>query len=373
MGQVKEVAVRQIESVLVMTQAQITYEAMVLLSQHGIPVIYIEQSHPISAVLPFANHGFIATRRAQFAAYNNRLGIEISTQMLKAAAINKSRLLRYYARNRRRTDSNQADQLSHAADNIDFLIPQFAMALTGTNTSPQTLTTTSIGGSTHPISDLGNISPVENDPNADISALLYGSSGQPESSLEPTISNVRQTLMGIEGTISNIYFTALTDVFQAHWNFDGRNRRPPKDPMNAALSFGYHLLGNEVLIALSAAGLEPYAGFIHSDRSGRPSLVYDLIEEFRQPVVDRLVIKLFNRNSFQPNDFEQHGSEGGIRFNEQSLGKFLTEFYAYLRKEGQSVGNSLQTYQKLIFRQARRVVRVLLEKEPEYEGFTLDF
>ena len=87
---------------------------------------------------------------------------------------------------------------------------------------------------------------------------------------EPTektfpLAKYRQKLMGLEGSAANLYFQALALLFDPKLKYYGRNRRPPKDPVNAALSFGYHLLGKEVMVALTAAGLEPYAGFLHTD------------------------------------------------------------------------------------------------------------
>lgn len=93
-------------------------------------------------------------------------------------------------------------------------------------------------------------------------------------------------LLGIEGMSSNIYFRAFGHMFHCDFEFRGRNRRPPKDPINVIISLGYTFLTKEICSALEAESFEPYLGFLHGIRYGRKSLALDIIEEFRQPVVD---------------------------------------------------------------------------------------
>lgn len=134
--------------------------------------------------------------------------------------------------------------------------------------------------------------------------------------------DVSQT-MGLEGHASRVYF----DTFQ-HLNrnpdftFDGRNRRPPRDPINAMLSLGYSLLTRELAHLLEANGFNPFIGILHSIRKYRESLAMDLIEEFRAPVVDRFIFSLLNLQQFSPDDFE-HLPDLGVRFHEDALKRFL--------------------------------------------------
>ena len=87
--------------------------------------------------------------------------------------------------------------------------------------------------------------------------------------------------------------------------FEGRNRRPPEDPVNALLSFLYTLLKNDVQSALEGVGLDPAAGFLHTLRSGRPALALDLMEELRSPLCDRLAVALINRSQITLKHFDQ--------------------------------------------------------------------
>ncbi len=112
-----------------------------------------------------------------------------------------------------------------------------------------------------------------------------------------------ETLRGVEGDSARHYFLAFSDMVRGDLAFHGRSRRPPRDPVNAALSFGYALLTSEVEGALYAEGLDPGIGFLHGLHYSRPSLALDIVEEFRQPVVDRLVLSLVNRRILRAEHF----------------------------------------------------------------------
>src|ERR1019366_8130029 len=100
---------------------------------------------------------------------------------------------------------------------------------------------------------------------------------------------VRPSLMGYEGTGGRIYWRQIANLVPAECGFDGRDNSPGSDAVNSALNYGYGILYAHVWGAVMNAGLEPFAGLLHVDRSGKPSLVLDLVEEFRQPVVDRAI------------------------------------------------------------------------------------
>lgn len=117
----------------------------------------------------------------------------------------------------------------------------------------------------------------------------------------------KQTLRGLEGSAAETYFSrfdALILADDARLRFDGRNRRPPTDRMNALLSFLYALLTGLCASALSEAGLDPYVGFLHCDRPGRVSLALDLMEEFRGILADRLALTLVNTRALKASDFD---------------------------------------------------------------------
>jgi CRISPR-associated protein Cas1 len=107
------------------------------------------------------------------------------------------------------------------------------------------------------------------------------------------------------------------------FQFTGRNRRPPLDSVNALLSFGYTLLANDLRSSLECVGLDPYVGFLHADRPGRPSLALDLMEEFRAPFVDRLVLNLINMKMVRPEQFVRQAT-GEVQMDTEARKTLLT-------------------------------------------------
>jgi CRISPR-associated protein Cas1 len=109
-----------------------------------------------------------------------------------------------------------------------------------------------------------------------------------------SVNDARATLMGTEGTAGRIYWDGVKEIIGHKVEFFGREHRGATDAVNSLLNYGYGILYSQVWGAVINAGLEPFAGFLHVDRPGKPSLVLDLVEEFRQPVVDRAVIAYVN-------------------------------------------------------------------------------
>lgn len=133
-------------------------------------------------------------------------------------------------------------------------------------------------------------------------------------------------VMGVEGRASALYFSVFGHcVRQEGLTFNGRTRRPPKDPVNALLSLGYMLVLGEVLGAILAQGLQAGIGFLHEVSRRRPALALDLLELARQPIVDRLTLSLFNRGVLTSGDFSPQ-TDGGVRLKEESLKRYL-HFY----------------------------------------------
>ncbi|MCW8125114.1 type I-C CRISPR-associated endonuclease Cas1c [Microbulbifer halophilus] len=129
---------------------------------------------------------------------------------------------------------------------------------------------------------------------------------------------------GIEGDAASTYFSVFNELLRGSgFAFGGRVRRPPTDPVNALLSFVYSLITQECVSALQGVGLDPYVGFLHKDRPGRPSLALDLLEEFRASWADRFVLTLINRRQLQPGDFITEAS-GAVRLQEDARKKLLT-------------------------------------------------
>lgn len=143
--------------------------------------------------------------------------------------------------------------------------------------------------------------------------------------------------------------------------FTGRNRRPPRDPLNALLSFGYVLVGSEIQSLLDAMGFDPYLGFFHKIDYGRPSLALDLVEEFRAPLVDRFSLRLLNLGILSAEDFTRT-PEGGMVLEREALKRYFAAYEKELTHEI-ALPEGAQSYRDLFRRQAQRLAGALTAGE----------
>lgn len=147
---------------------------------------------------------------------------------------------------------------------------------------------------------------------------------------EPT-----DTLRGLEGEAAQVYFSIFDHLIRHDgdgFRFNGRNRRPPRDRVNALLSFFYTLLTHDCRSALEGVGLDPAVGFLHRDRPGRPSLALDMAEEFRPLLGDRLALSLINRRQLREKDFTVAES-GGVTLTDDARKAVLTAYQERKREE----------------------------------------
>ena len=180
-------------------------------------------------------------------------------------------------------------------------------------------------------------------------------------------------LLGIEGGAAALYFGEFEAMLKQRtdWKFDwhGRNRRPPRDPVNALLSLGYSMLAKEIAGVCHAVGLDPFLGFMHQPRYGRPALALDLMEEFRPLVADSVAVSLINRGELAPEDFIRSAS--GTFLND---GGRKTFWEAWFRRLDTEVSHPefgyRMTYRRMLEVQARQLWRFVRGEAPAYHGFT---
>lgn len=149
--------------------------------------------------------------------------------------------------------------------------------------------------------------------------------------LKKSIENARNandidSLRGIEGEAAQIYFSVFDDMIlqqKDDFAFTTRNKRPPKDNVNALLSFAYSLAASMCTSALEAVGLDPYVGFMHTDRPGRRSLALDLVEEIRSPLCDRFVLTVINKKIISADDLEKR-EDGAVILTDNGRRAFIT-------------------------------------------------
>lgn len=182
-------------------------------------------------------------------------------------------------------------------------------------------------------------------------------------------------LMGLEGQGAALYFGEFSRFLKAQppggpFDFRGRNRRPPRDAVNALLSFAYSLLAKDCFSALCTVGFDPYRGFFHTGRHGRPSLALDLMEEFRAVIGDSVVLTLINNKVVEEDDFLRWRE--ACQLNESGRKKF---FVAYEQRKATVVTHPVYGYKmgysRMLEVQARMLAAYVRGDVPAYTGFTV--
>jgi CRISPR-associated protein Cas1 len=155
------------------------------------------------------------------------------------------------------------------------------------------------------------------------------------------------SVMGIEGKASAYYYSCFQEIIRKNFTFVGRNRQPPKDPVNSLLSLSYSMMTNEIFSCLLGSGFDPYIGFLHELSYNRPSLALDLVEEFRVSL-DKFVCNLVNLEIFTPEDFKTEN--GGVFLLDESRKEYFQQYEKYLSKSSlrKIMKNQIQALMKTI-------------------------
>ena len=239
---VAEAPVLFLEQVLVIGRGiSMSADALALCAEHGIPVHYLARNgKPYAALYAAGLGGTVVTRRAQYLAYGDQRGVALASVFAAGKIQNQARLLKYVAKARKEKLPAVYAALREAARKVERHL-------------------------------------------AELTAWR-------ELAWEHGVGGYRAQLLSIEGRAAQAYWAGLKHVVPPSLKWPGRKGRGAPDPFNSALNYGYGVLYGQVERAILLAGLDVYAGFIHVDRPGKPSLVLDLIEEFRAPVVDRVIV-----------------------------------------------------------------------------------
>lgn len=186
-------------------------------------------------------------------------------------------------------------------------------------------------------------------------------------------TNNIDSLRGLEGSGSAAYFGCFNQLIRAKgFIFEARRRRPPTDPVNALLSLGYALLRHDVQSAINLVGFDPYLGYLHVQRYGRPSLALDMMEEFRPLVVDAVVLSGINRRGVTPKDFVSEPLSGAVSLSREGLRAFLR---LYEQKKQSKFKHPVLghqcTYQEAFELQARLLAKYLMGEVEQYPPLIL--
>ncbi|MDM7940765.1 MAG: CRISPR-associated endonuclease Cas1 [Methanothrix sp.] len=184
-------------------------------------------------------------------------------------------------------------------------------------------------------------------------------------------SSSMQTLLGIEGASANSYFSRFGEMLKADEDvffFKDRNKRPPRDPVNAVLSYLYGILAKELFVTVLAVGFDPYLGFYHQPRYGRPALALDMMEEFRPTIADSVAISMFNNRELTKSDFIRTGI--GTSLTPDAKRAVVAGYERRMQKEiVHPVFGYKISYRRVLEVQARLLSRVLYGELKEYPAF----
>ncbi len=241
---VAEAPLLHLETVLIASNGvSLSSDAIRACCEEGVPIYFLgSRGTPYAALYSAGLTGTVQTRRAQLAAYHDERGLTLALAFAEGKIRNQAALLCYAARYRRENDHECYQAVNDLATEVRRHLEELS---------------------------------------------------RPAGAQQ--VEAVREQILSVEGRAAQTYWQGIRRLLLADLDWPGRKTRGAQDPLNAALNYGYGILYGQVERALVLAGLDPYGGFLHTDRPGKPSLVLDLIEEFRQAVVDRTVLGLINR------------------------------------------------------------------------------
>lgn len=293
---VEEAPLHAIKHVLVMSSGvSFSSDAIEECAKRGIPIFFFDYSGKPYATLHSAYlTGTVKTRREQLLAYSDERGLILAKAFAYGKIINQLHLLRYMGKNR------------------IVRSPELALAMRRSTADLEAL--------------------------ADEVRFLQGAN----------VDEVRGWLLSIEGRAAQLYWEMVREFVPSEHHWHGRQGQGANDLINSLLNYGYGILYTRVEQAIMLAGLDPFGGFTHTDRPGKPSLVFDLIEEFRQTVVDRTVFALLNLKMDLKKD-----EEGNLTAETRKLlaGKILER----LAEGKERYEGRRQTLQYILYTQARHI------------------
>lgn len=288
-------------------------DAINLLAENGVDLIVLNRFGKVTARLSFPEMRTVHTRKEQYYAYNDTRSFKLAYQFIYAKARNQYSLLGTWAKTRKDSDIRKAEKIMEHRKKIEEYMKNFE----------------------------------------DISA--------------DCIDNVRNEIMGIEGQCSSEYWKGFGLALPSRYEFEGRSGRYASDIVNALLNYGYGILEGEVWRAIHFAGLDPYGGFLHADRPGKPSMVLDLMEEFRQQVVDKTIMTLLVKRKIYPTmDVRDDMYRLPDDVRKLTISEILTKMEEYVTYK-----EVRMKWCDLILYQARNVAKFLRGEKNDYKGFYL--
>ncbi|NLK52276.1 MAG: CRISPR-associated endonuclease Cas1 [Syntrophomonadaceae bacterium] len=176
----------------------------------------------------------------------------------------------------------------------------------------------------------------------------------------------KNQLMGHEGVAARYYYQGLAALVEPEFTFSGRNRQPPRDPFNSLLSFAYTLLMYDLYTAVVNRGLNPYASFLHSIRSGHPALCSDLMEEWRAILADSLALYVTSKGIIKRDNFQKPNPEGGVYLDSKGSKAYIAEYEKKVRTRSHYITyvDYTVSFRRAIEMQCQRLAKAVEEGDP---------
>lgn len=309
----QDAPIMHLETVLVTGKGvSLSSDVVAACAEEGIPIHFLDShGHPVGSFYSAGLAATVETRRAQLTARDDGRGLAVALAIAEGKIRNQVNLLKYMSKNRKEKEPMVFDAVRLLADDVQDHLAEL---------------------------DQMRLEP------------LY-----------TCIDGCRGQLLSIEGRAAHRYWQGVGKLLLVEAGWPGRVTQGATDSFNSALNYGYGILYSQVERALVLAGLDPYAGFLHTDRPGKPSLVFDMVEEFRQTVVDRTVMAIFNRGT--PIEMDERG-----KLTEPARHSLAEKVLARL-EAAEAYEDKRHPLRQIIQMQARHLATFLRGERGMYTGF----
>lgn len=280
-GQTSEISCKKVSTILISTAATITTDAIKLAMNYNIDIVFLDDfGNPFARVWYPKLGSTTLIRRKQLEKSESEAGCKLALEWVKTKFKNQVEFLKQL----RQTRPHRSAEITSYISKLENIASQID--------------------------------------------LLSG-----------TIHDIRNALLGIEGTGARVYFEIISLLLPERFQFDGRSRNPAKDPFNALLNYAYGILYSRVEKACIIAGLDPYLGFIHSDNYNKKSLVFDLIENYRI-WAEQVVVSLFAARKVKLEMFDK--IPNGLTLNKTGKALLISELNSFLDQNVRYRGRNIQ-------------------------------
>ena len=294
-----------INDIIIIAKGYITFDAMNLIAENNIKLIAVNPQGQLTYTLESPDWENVKVRKEQYKLSENKKGLQISKELIISKIKNQKATLTTLNKNK------QLKRVLNHRQKISECINQ--------------------------ILDLN----------------IYGNNDE-----------LRIKIMGIEGKASNEYWNGVKYFIPKEIGFESRTKKPT-DLLNSMLNYGYAILASEITKSLLVNGLDPYCGLLHFDMDNRTSLTFDLIEPFRQQIVDKTVISLVNRKQVTIDDMDKRNNTIKLEARKLIVEKILSKVFSTV-----TYGDETLSYSDLIVKQSENLVNSLLYGE-KFKGFYL--